>query len=409
MIKPSSDRGDRPPSIVLVFEGIGKYGGMASYGVNLATALQARGWQVNCIATNYRGEGFTEFGTRVACHDLSTVPLSLRKPFVAAAMVNQLAPDILLINHCSLMHYALPLLDAQTKPVVVLHSDDPAFYRIAGRFAGKVFRWVAPTPKLATEFAARFGIDVRRIQIIPHGIDSRWFSSPASDTTRIPGRLVFVGFIAENKGADLLPDILSGVLTKHPAASLAIVGYGPLRPALEEEFARRGLAERVTFTGKLPPEGVAQVMRESEMLLLPTQVEGFGLVIAEAMMCGTVPVISHLDGITDSIVAPAETGLLVNRQDAAGFAAAVSELLGNAPRRQRMGVAAAQAARERFSTTAMLDAYLSLFAEADDRLWKNPSGWIGWTFATARQLLKERLQHHPHRYHHAAVTRGGHE
>ena len=81
----------------------------------------------------------------VECHALSEQLLSRKKIFKAAELVNSISADILMMNNCSLMHYALPLIKTITKPVAVLHSDDKRFYRTASLCEKRIFWWIAPT------------------------------------------------------------------------------------------------------------------------------------------------------------------------------------------------------------------------------------------------------------------------
>jgi len=388
----------KPRTILLAVEGICPYGGIATYMRNLAEALLRRDWNVHLLVTNYRGEGYESLGPSMQCHDLSDVPLSPRKPFAAARLVDSIHPDVLLINHCSLMHYALPLLTRKTKPVSVLHNDVELFYRSAARFPEQVFRWIAPTPGLATHFDVYIPIsDRRRVRVVPHGINERVFSPNGHRTGSGSQRIAFVGFIGENKGADLLPPIMAAVVRRRPDAQLTIVGYGPMQPFLADAFARLGLAGRVAFAGKLEPSGLADVMRNSDVFLLPTQVEGFGLVVVEAMLCGAVPVVSRLPGITDSIVDTDRTGFLCEPRDVPAFADKVATLLEDRQQLAEMSSAAIAAAKARFSSTTMLDAYESLFGEPDDRQRGDPCGPVGWTARTAGQVMRERIVRRWHR------------
>ena len=376
--------------VLVAAAGFNRIGGIEIYTRTLGDVLSGTGNDVHYLATNYQGDGFSALpdGQR---HNLSSTPLSVRKPFAAARLVNRLRPDLLVVNHCSLMHYAMPLLDPRIRPVVILHSDDPRFYEVAARFRESVFRWVAPTPGLASRFGGYIAdVERGRIRVIPHGIDETVFSPPPQPRSGHSPRIVFLGFVAENKGADLLPGIMSRVWVKQQDANLVVVGYGPLRPQLERAFSDLGATERVTFRGELRPAEVAEVLRESDLLLLPTQIEGFGLAIAEAMMCGTVPVVSRLGGVTDSIVEDGTTGRLVGPRDVAGFANAVVELLNNRPALAQMSHAAAACAQARFSAQRMIDSYYAVFNEDDDRKVRR-AGVFRWAARTARQVLRDRM------------------
>src|SRR6266540_6007132 len=120
-------------------------GGLGSYLVTLVRGLTSRGWCVHLL-TIKRGDLYEKLKESVTCHDICGIPLSRKKVIAVADLINEIAPEILLLNHVPLVHYSLPLLRSEIKTVAVLHSDDSRFYRIATLFSERIFRWIAPTP-----------------------------------------------------------------------------------------------------------------------------------------------------------------------------------------------------------------------------------------------------------------------
>jgi glycosyltransferase involved in cell wall biosynthesis len=224
--------------------------------------------------------------------------------------------------------------------------------------------------------------------MIPHGIDENVFFN--TDAAR--GEAVaFVGFIAENKGANLLPDIFSRIARARDAAKFAIVGYGPLQESIAGEFQKQGIGEKVDFTGKLAPVEVASVLRRSRVLILPTQLEGFGLAIAEAMMCGVVPVVTRLSGVTDDLIRHGDNGFLVDSGDVGGFASAANRLLHDDALWQRMSNDACTTALERFANTTMIRVYETVFDQADHRRSSSKRNVLGWAFDTSVDVAVGKL------------------
>lgn len=389
MSRPAPKTG--PERIAIAAAGFNRVGGIETYMRGLARGFAGAGSDVHCICTNYRGDGYCDPELNAQWHDLSTHRLTPWKPVAAAAMINRIAPSVLILNHCALMQYALPLLDKRIKPVVVLHSDDPQFYRTAACNSKYVFRWIAPTAGVAERFAkfVSHRSTAKRIAVIPHGIDQSIFH-PRGRTRDTRRTIAFVGFIAPNKGADLLPDIIERVARRHGTVAASIVGYGPLQGQLEGEFARRSLGQCVRFTGKLTPSEVANVLRQADVFLLPTRIEGFGLVIAEAMMCGAVPVVTRLSGVTDQIVDDGRTGLLVDIDDVAGFIGAIDKLLADPAQLEELQRNAARAAVERFSLDNMVARYIDLFNAPSHATTGAPRGWLAWLSNMALEIIHER-------------------
>jgi glycosyltransferase involved in cell wall biosynthesis len=358
-------------------------GGIFSYIENVASALANDGWQVFFLTTHSQGDSFDYAAEKFPCRDVSGINGIYRKILASANLLYGISPDILISNHCSLIHYTLPLLGRHIKPVVVLHSDDQRFYKTASLFRDRIFRWIAPTPGLA-EIFKRFipPVDQRRIRVVPHGIDDLVFSPGSYDRGQ---SVVFIGFLEVNKGAELLPEIFSRIREQSPGATFKIVGQGPLRARLEEELSARALSGVCAFTGSLDRVAVANVLRESRVMVQPTRIEGFGLILVEAMMCGTVPVVSRLPGVTDFVVSDGKTGLLVAPDDVAGFAERVGFLLRSPGLWHTMGRAAHQEALERFSIRAMQREYRSLFNQNDDRKRIKPHGKLSWFIQTVKE------------------------
>ena len=368
----------RNRKIVIATTAIGS-GGLRSYLVTLATGLKARGWDVHLLIANERESLCKEMKEAAVYHDLSGIPLTRKKVFRSAELINNLSPDILLMNNCALMHYALPLINPAVKPIAVLHSDDKRFYKTAALFEKRIFRWIAPTRGLAERFKTNLqGEQKERVRIIPHGIDNKLFNVKKKSKGSIGGEICFVGFIAENKGAELLPDIFGRVLKTYKNAHLTIVGYGPLEETLKRRFDTNETLQKYNFTGMVTHDKVAAILRDSDILLLPTRIEGFGICIVEAMMSGAVPVVSRIKGVTDEIVSDGITGLLVEPDDIEGFAEAIAGLLKNPEKLLSMSEATRKTAVIRYSSGSMIDAYEALFAEEEDRQKRKQSNNLEW-------------------------------
>jgi len=147
---------------------------------------------------------------------------------------------------------------------------------------------------------------------------------------------------------------------------------------LEQQFREAGLLDRCEFVGAVSPDTVAYHLRETDIFLLPTKLEGFGLTIVEAMLSGAVPVVSRLQGITDSIVDDGVTGFLVEPDDVSGFSSAIIQLVQNPVQLQSMSEAARETALRKYSADRMIDVYEALFAEDDDRERAPCRGTLGW-------------------------------
>ena len=371
------------PSILICNELVTS-GGLGTYTLTLAEGLIKRGWQIHFLTTNGLGDYYADM-KKIAfrCHDLSSLPLSYKKLTAAVNIVNATGPDILLLNHCSLLHYSLPFISTAIKPVSVLHNDIEPIYKVARRYSKRIFRWIAPSKALEEHFRPHLDNDCNnRIRVIQHGVNADLFSFKGRTSISGHPRISFVGNLDVNKGADLLPLILEPITQHFPDIAITITGKGPLRSLLEKELNGKNI--KAAFTDYVTGRQVAEILNDTDILLLPTRVEGFGLIIVEAMLCGAVPVVSHLAGITDHIIEDGVTGILVKPGNSEGFAKAVINLLNSPLSLSYISEAARAAASDKYSTDRMLDAYEKLFAEPDDRMAmprRSTFGWIVETFA----------------------------
>lgn len=133
------------------------------------------------------------------------------------------------------------------------------------------------------EFQARVRF-ARPALLIPNGVDHARYHPPAGSPAPGPVRAVFVGRFVEKKGLAWLQQVVA-----EPGLAWTFVGRGPLSPASWPEPARTA----VRLLGPLGPEGVAQAMREADLLVLPSTGEGFPLVVQEALACGTPVLVSQ--------------------------------------------------------------------------------------------------------------------
>ena len=152
--------------------------------------------------------------------------------------------------------------------------------------------------------AHALGAKGRNATVIPNGVDCELFA-PADQasgiaTHRLGPRVAFVGNLSPVKGADLLPGILGGIARSVPNTSFVIAGDGPLRPSMESAMKRLD----VTFLGNIPQEQVAQVLRESDLAVLPSRSEGWPCVVLEAHASGTPMIGSDAGGTPEAIDDP---------------------------------------------------------------------------------------------------------
>ena len=147
--------------------------------------------------------------------------------------------------------------------------------------------------------------------IVPNGVD---LSLVPDETENTPRAVISVGTLKARKCMDRTLEAFARLAGDYPDATLTIVGIGEMEQQLKSRIAELGLEKRVTLTGGLPHEQVMARMAQSDLFVLPSWGEGYGIVYIEAMAAGCISVGAKDEGIEDTII-DGENGFLVPAGD----------------------------------------------------------------------------------------------
>jgi glycosyltransferase involved in cell wall biosynthesis len=241
----------------------------------------------------------------------------------------------------------------------------------ARHFTADLDRHVVVSRHLQAYLIAR-GVPGAKIRVCPLGVDAREEFNPERYE---PGKLraelrlppeadvvSFVGRLAKEKRPRLFLDIAEAFLAEAAGAvHFLVVGDGVLRRAVEGRVARSPWRERIHLLGDR--SDVAQILRDTAVLVVPSEFEGVARVSYEALAMGVPNLASDVGGQGELIV-PA-CGRLVPRgpDEAARFARALRELLSDRRQLQRMGAAARARILERFDVADFVRALEGVWEE----------------------------------------------
>lgn len=322
-------------------------GGLERVQIEIVRAMRAQGLDARLVVGHFQGNAQEQVPPDVPWMSISRAG-RLWFPFALARALRRERPDIAFTSANDVACLAL-ILRAFVSPgtrIVVAQHLSLSGPRIAStglrRAKLEAIRWlmrrllpnaegiVAVTRTLAHDLGDELSIPLHRIDVIHNpavtpdteariGEDPAWPWAADGVPT-----VVFVGRLEKVKRPDLLIEAFATLLAT-TEARLLIVGAGPLDGWIRQQIDARGLAPHCALVGyranPLP------YVRRSDVLVLPSDHEGFGLVLVEAMACGTQVVATDCPHGPAEILDEGTYGQLVPCGDADALAAAITRVL----------------------------------------------------------------------------------
>jgi L-malate glycosyltransferase len=358
------------------------YGGSGIVGSELGKELAARGHNVHFIASALPTR-LTELNERVHFHEVEMMsyPLFEHQPYtlaLATKMATIAETQNLDLLH---VHYAIPhsisailaresLQPHRRLPVITtLHGTDITLVG-ADRSYLPITRYgivqsdgvTAISHYLKRATAETFQFD--NIAVIPNFIcatDYRRHAVPQLRAELAPADeplLVHVSNFRPVKRPVDCVEILARVLKRGIRTRLVMVGDGSERTNAEHRARCLGVYDHCSFVGKQPK--IVDYLSASDVLLLPSEQESFGLAALEAMAC-EVPVIASRVGGIPEVVTDGETGFLSEMGDIEKMSADAARLLSDRDLRREMGARARSSAVSRYSTDLVIPQYIEFY------------------------------------------------
>jgi glycosyltransferase involved in cell wall biosynthesis len=215
-------------------------------------------------------------------------------------------------------------------PYVVTVQGSDIFQAVKMRFVGWVSRQVLHkagkviclSHALANE-VNNLGIPDSKISVIPNGVDLTKFTPlPPLRREKI---ILYVGSLIQRKGIDILLQAFSTISSDLPDYRLVFIGEGELRDSLKLAIHQQKLEDKVIFTGPQPQNEVRKWMQQAKVFVLPSIEEGQGVVLIEALACGTPCVGTKVGGIPD-VISP-DVGKLVPTESPKELGFAIREIV----------------------------------------------------------------------------------
>lgn len=361
------------------------FGGSGVVATELAKGLANRGHKLH-ILSYAKPARLDSFRTDIAYHevDLSSYPLFEYPPYdlaLANMMVHLIQYENLDILH---VHYAIPhatsaylakqILNSKAKDVpvittlhgtdITLIGSDPTYKQVVDFSINQSDGVTAVSEYLKEETYRLFDIN-KEIKVIPNFIDLDRFKKSKKEHFKkaiCPEDEKIVTHVSNFREVKRVTDVVSAfgkVLENGVKAKLLMVGDGPERPKAENRCRELGICEHVRFLGK--QDQVEEVLSISDLFMIPSGSETFGLAALEAMSC-SVPIISSNIGGLPEVNIHGETGYLCELADIDCMAQHATEILTNEKLQQRMAKAARKRA-ELFEVDKIITIYEDYYEE----------------------------------------------
>lgn len=274
---------------------------------------------------------------------------------------SRIAESGVIIAHTALLdgRVALTLSRQLNLPFVVFVHGEDLYQNVLGPQARRLAPQVrevlaeaaaviAVSEPVAGGLARAFP-DLPRARVLPNGVDTDRFAprpapqgdaAPGSPGTAAPLRLLSAGHLVKRKAHAYVLDAVADLSAAGVEVEYTIAGAGEEAQRLAEQARRLGIESRVTFLGAYEHESLPALLHDTDLLVLPSWDEAFGVVYLEALACG-VAAIAADDGGARTIIDDAVDGYLVPPKDADAVAKAVKQFAAlDADGRARMRVAA---------------------------------------------------------------------
>lgn len=358
-------------------------GGSGVVGTELGKHLARRGHEVHFISSDVPFR-LTEYHENIVYHAVESPSYPLfREPQYLLALATKIVQvsreyglDIVhahyAVPHATAAYLAKQMLGTERPRIITtLHGtditlvgNDPSYSETVAFSINSSEGVTAVSESLRADTYRELAVTVP-IRVIPNFLDCDVYRRNEPPELRQRYARADVPVIAHVsnfrpvKRVDLVVEAFRQI-RQHMQAKLLLIGDGPERGHTMQQVHALGLGADVHFLGR--QDNIITLLSVSDLFLLPSEKESFGLAALEAMACG-VPVVASRAGGLPEVIVDGQTGFLVPVGDAAAMAARSLQLLQNGELHARMAVAGVARVRSEYCATRIVPQYEAYYEE----------------------------------------------
>ena len=373
------------------------FGGEGMYTYGLAKALSRLGHNITVLTTDRGSE------IRLDGEDFDIIRISpIKKPFLKMLSFNirsnKKIKEISKHKNVDIFHYTNDYanfsLYSGVSTIATLHHPFAEERRVCKRVSNNIeylrylFRYKTPflellerkTCKKANKLIAvsryvaesiikEYHLQSNEVVVIPNAVNTDLFNPEVDDTKakelfflNTQKTILFVGRLEYNKGIFHLIDAFSMLKKDIPEAKLVIVGEGKLKNWILSFIDARNLRNSVKILGGVESEYLPGIYAASDLFVLPSIMEGFGIVLLEAMATGK-PCVTTMAGGIEDVVIDGKTGIIVPPADTVSLYHAMKTILVNDDLAKKLGMAGRKRVKENFTWDIVAKRTLEVYKE----------------------------------------------
>ncbi|MDT0689824.1 glycosyltransferase family 4 protein [Salegentibacter sp. F188] len=288
--------------------------------------------------------------------------------FQLARIIDEFQPDIIQANAADTLKYAVlsKIIFNWKKPLVYRNASASSFY-VKTRFSKRINEFLLKRVDAIVSVSEASKDDLNKLfpftatitSVVPVGVEEKRFleGNPLRPESQHKKKLLHIGSFTKEKNHYGILKIFQRILSSEPSVELHLLGEGVLRNKIQEKANELDLEGSVYFHGEV--EDPTLYIEFSDVLILPSLIEGLPAVVVEAMYQKLPVVAYNVGGISE--ILNNNTGYLIEKNDENSFAAAVLKELENSDKNKVEN--AFNLVSEKFMNSEIAKQFLRIYAE----------------------------------------------